>query len=52
MADNMVKHIAAYLEPFECTKNSFLLKQAHISNNYFFLETGLMRAITYDTEGN
>lgn len=33
-------------------KNEFFLKEGSVSNDYFFLETGCMRAFTHDTDGN
>lgn len=36
----------------EITKNSFLLKEGRVSDEYFFLEKGFMRAFVYNTAGN
>ena len=33
-------------------KNEFLLQAGTISDDYFFLDAGFMRAFAYDTEGN
>lgn len=33
-------------------KNEFFLKEGKVSNDYFFLETGCMRAFTHDPDGN
>ncbi|GAB3014237.1 Crp/Fnr family transcriptional regulator [Spirosoma pulveris] len=33
-------------------KNEFFLKEGQISNDYFFLEEGCMRAFTHDPDGN
>jgi len=43
------------VENFEETifpKGEYLLKEGVISNTYFFLETGFMRAFTFDLNGN
>lgn len=36
----------------EISKNEFLLKEGRPSDEYFYLETGFMRAFAHDTEGN
>ncbi|HMK02786.1 MAG TPA: Crp/Fnr family transcriptional regulator [Ferruginibacter sp.] len=36
----------------EVNKHQFLLKEGRISDEYFYLEEGFMRAFAYDTEGN
>src|SRR4249920_2862168 len=36
----------------EISKNEFLLKEGKLSDEYFFLETGFMRAFAFDTDGN
>jgi len=38
--------------PKDINKNEFLLKEGRASNEYFYLETGFMRAFAHDTEGN
>ena len=43
--------LAAY-EPRILRKNEFLLHQGEVSNDYLFLEAGLLRAFTLDPEGN
>ena len=43
--------LAAY-EPRILRKNEFLLHQGEVSNDYLFLEEGLLRAFTLDPEGN
>jgi CRP-like cAMP-binding protein len=52
MADNIANDIASNFEPITYQKNDFLLKQGQISNNFLFLETGFIRAFTFDTDGN
>jgi len=44
--------IANTFSPKEITKNSFLLKEGKVSNEYFFLENGFIRAFANDIEGN
>lgn len=36
----------------ELKKHDYLLQHGHVSNEYYFIETGVMRAFAYDTEGN
>lgn len=52
IADNTAHEIALNFKPIVFNKNDYLLKQGQISNDYLFLETGFIRAFTYDTEGN
>src|SRR4051794_13332914 len=44
--------IAESFAPGEFDKNSFLLKEGKVCNEYLFLESGFMRAFAHDTEGN
>jgi CRP-like cAMP-binding protein len=44
--------IAGVFTQKEINKNGFLLKEGKLSDEYFFLETGFMRAFAYDTDGN
>jgi len=44
--------IADTFSPKEISRNNFFLKEGKISNEYFFLETGFMRAFAHDTDGN
>ncbi|PWT71248.1 MAG: Crp/Fnr family transcriptional regulator [Bacteroidetes bacterium] len=46
------QEIASAFSHKELRKNEFLLKEGKISNQYFFLEHGFMRAFAFDTEGN
>ncbi|MVM35025.1 cyclic nucleotide-binding domain-containing protein [Spirosoma sp. HMF4905] len=48
----IVETIAEHFEPREFSKNDFFLKEGKISNDYLFLAEGLMRAFSYDTNGN
>jgi len=44
--------IASHFEERIILKNEFFLKEGKISNDYLFLESGFMRAYTFDTDGN
>ena len=44
--------IANTFSPKEIRKNSFLLKEGRVSDEYFFLENGFIRAFANDIEGN
>src|SRR4051812_45261065 len=44
--------IAESFVPREIGKGEFLLKEGKVSNEYFFLEQGFVRAFAHDTEGN
>ncbi len=44
--------IVAQFEEKKYTKNDFFLKEGKVSNAYYFLVDGFMRAFTLDTEGN
>jgi len=44
--------IANTFSPKEITKNCFLLKEGRVSDEYFFLENGFIRAFANDIEGN
>ena len=46
------EEIANTFSPKEITKNSFLLKEGRVSDEYFFLENGFIRAFANDIEGN
>ncbi len=48
----ILQTILEKFEPICFCKNDFLLKQGKICNQYIFLETGLVRAYTLDTEEN
>jgi CRP-like cAMP-binding protein len=43
--------IAAHFEEMEFSKNEYLLKQGRVSD-YYYLAEGLVRAFTFDTDGN
>jgi len=44
--------IAAVFTRREINRNEFLLKEGKMSDDYFFMETGFMRAFAHDTDGN
>ncbi|GAB4044246.1 Crp/Fnr family transcriptional regulator [Spirosoma jeollabukense] len=48
----IVETITDFFEPKEFAKNDFFLKEGKISTDYLFLTEGLMRAFSFDTEGN
>ena len=52
VSPNAAEDIANNFFPKEIKKNSFLLKEGRISDEYFFLETGFIRAFANDIEGN
>lgn len=52
VASHIADDMAADFEQYLYTKNDLLLKEGRISDDYLFLETGLIRAFTYDTAGN
>jgi CRP-like cAMP-binding protein len=44
--------IASRFEEKNISKGGFFLEEHKISNEYFFLENGFMRAFAFDTQGN
>jgi len=46
------EEIANTFSPKEIDKNSFLLKEGRVCDEYFFLENGFIRAFANDIEGN
>ena len=46
------QEIAGVFTPKDLDRNQFLFKSGKICNEYFFLESGFMRAFACDTEGN
>lgn len=47
-----ITDIVDYFEEKTFVKNEFLLKTGKINNDYFILADGMMRAYTFDTDGN
>lgn len=52
ISDNVVNLIVKDFEKITFNKNDFLLKEGQVCNNFLFLESGFLRAFTFDTEGN
>ena len=52
LVSQAAEEIASTFSPKEIKKNSFLLKEGRVSDEYFFLETGFIRAFANDIEGN
>jgi CRP-like cAMP-binding protein len=56
--NNGLSSISVMEEALDCfeerllSKHTFFLKEGFVSNEYLILETGFLRAFTYDTEGN
>jgi CRP-like cAMP-binding protein len=46
------QEIAGVFTPKDIGKNQFLYKSGKICDQYFYLETGFMRAFAHDTDGN
>jgi CRP-like cAMP-binding protein len=47
-----VEEITTHFQPIQITRNNYFIKEGKVSNNYLFLETGFIRAFTFDLEGN
>jgi len=45
------EQIAEHFRPLEIGKNEYVLQQGQICNEYIFVETGFLRAFTFDEEG-
>jgi CRP-like cAMP-binding protein len=52
VSSKSAEEIANIFSPKEIKKSDFLLKEGRISNEYFFLENGFIRAFANDVEGN
>jgi len=52
IADQAAENIARNFTPLHLEKNSFLLKQGQVCNEYIFLEKGFIRAYTLNTAGD
>ena len=48
----VVDKITAHFEEKAFNKNDYFLKAGSVSNEYYFLAEGVMRAFTFDTDGN
>lgn len=51
VADQTIQLIAGHFEERMLAKNEYLLKAGRVSNEYFFLAEGFVRAFTLDAEG-
>jgi len=52
VSDSKAKELAENYKAKELPKNDFILKAGAICNASYFIEEGLVRAYTYDLEGN
>ncbi|MDJ1481585.1 Crp/Fnr family transcriptional regulator [Cytophagaceae bacterium YF14B1] len=50
--DRTLDDVVEYFEEITILKNDFFLKEGKVNEHYFFLQSGFMRAFTYDSEGN
>lgn len=51
-AESVVNEITGKFQPFTASKGELLLEAGKISKRYYFLESGMVRAFAFDTEGN
>lgn len=51
-SDAVANEIAAQFSPVELTKGEFFLEEGKRSNEYLFLQTGILRSYLFDTDGN
>ncbi len=49
---NKTEEIVAHFQPINISKNDYFIEEGKVSNNYLFLETGFIRAFTFDLDGN
>ena len=49
---NIAEEIANTFLYKEINKNDFLLKEGRVCDDYYFIDSGFMRAFAHDTEGN
>ncbi len=52
MPEQQAEIIVSHFNEREIAKNDFLLKEGKTCNEYHYLDSGFMRAYTYDLEGN
>lgn len=48
----VIDSIAVHFEEKILSKNDFFLREKTVSDDYFFLSEGVLRAFTFDTDGN
>jgi CRP-like cAMP-binding protein len=47
-----VEEIVTHFQPVQLSKNDFFIKEGKVCNDYLFLDSGFIRAFTFDLEGN
>jgi CRP-like cAMP-binding protein len=52
MSPSMAEQVAAKFQQVKVDKNAYILKAGAVCNASHFIEQGIMRAYTYDLEGN
>lgn len=52
LSETAINEIVSSFHLINLKKGEFILKENQISNDYFFLQKGLMRTYLYDLEGN
>lgn len=52
LSDNDMSLVLRAFDRVEFKKNDYALREGQVSNEYFFIETGLMRSYAVDTIGN
>lgn len=50
--EKTLDQVVEYFEELRFAKDEFFLKEGTINDRYFFLQTGFMRAFTFDSDGN
>lgn len=50
--ERTLDQVVEYFEELRFAKDEFFLKEGSINDRYFFLQTGFMRAFTFDSNGN
>lgn len=52
ISESVLSEIVSQFETKPFKKNDYFLKEGKISNDYYFLSEGFMRAFTFDNDGN
>lgn len=50
--DRTLDQVVEYFEEMTIAKNDFFLREGKVNDRYFFLQSGFMRAFTFDSKGN
>jgi CRP-like cAMP-binding protein len=50
--DHTLDQVVEYFEEMTIAKNDFFLREGKVNDRYFFLQSGFMRAFTFDSKGN